>query len=398
MSLSLRFTALIASLGLYGLWGTPTPESFGVVEILLALLLILAVGTASALRPFGIGRPVPGNLIGAQALLLYGLSLPLIAGALQGHAPSLILRDIIPFLFFLLPLFCSDLLQNQKNLKVLILSAVFIGLCFSLRDGARLLSDITFLKPIAAEPLSYLANAPTVLFTGLILCGHSGKLILEGRGGRDLVFALLFIVLAAAPFMVMALTFQRASIGLSALVILLWVCLAVFYRPSRSLRILIPLALLALVAAPYLENLAAILLQKTAAVGLNNRLEEAGAVWKALAGNPFTLLFGLGWGGTFASPAVGGLSVNFAHSLPVAMLLKTGLVGVLLSLLYLAGFIRPVFGVLWKNPVLAMALAAPLAIDTFLYAAYKSLDFGLVLLIITGLTVFSAQRISWKSS
>lgn len=389
----MRLAAFALALLLYGLWGTPTPDTLGAIEILLAVLLVIAVGTGGAARPFGIGKPLPSNLIGAQALLLYGLSLPVLAGSLQGHAPGLILRDLIPFLFFLLPLFCEGLVRNEKHFKVLVLSTIVIGLCFAFRDGARFLGDIAFLKPLAADPLSYLANAPTVLFAGLMLSGYGGKLVLEGRGIRDIIVSLLLLSLAAMPFAVMALALQRASIGLSGVIILFWLALSLWHKPLRSLRILIPVSILGLMAAPTLSTFAAILLEKTANVGLNNRLEEAGAVWKAVAGNPFTLLFGLGWGGTFASPAVGGLSVNFAHSLPAAMLLKTGLIGVLLTLTYLAAFIRPLLCALRQTPILALALAAPFAIDTLFYAAYKSLDFGVILLVISSTTAYTKPRL-----
>lgn len=380
--LGFRVQALFAALVLYALLGTPTPDHLRLTELVLGALLIMAAGPAPALRVFGIGKPVPPALVPGQALLLYGLSVPLIAGALHGNEALPLLRDVIPFLFFLLPLFCFENSASPGGRRALIAGAALMGLAFAVRDMGRMMGDFSFLAPVAADPLSYLANAPTVLFTALLLTGCAGRLIWQGRGLRDFMIAALFLLLAILPFTVMALTMQRASLGLAALVMVIWLGGAFLARPRAALRLLVPLALLAIPLLPFLQELTVLLLAKTEAVGLNSRAEEIAAIWRAVAGNPLTLLFGLGWGAEFSSPAVGGLSVNFAHSLPAAMLLKTGLAGVLLTILYLVSFIAPLLRLMRRDLVLALALAAPILIDCFLYAAYKSLDFGVVLLLL----------------
>jgi hypothetical protein len=378
-------TALLLALLLYACFGSPTPERFGWPEVSIALLLVGAVGTASALRPLGIGKAIPSSLAGGQALLLYGLLCPVIGGVLQGSDPAIILRDVIPFLFFLLPLFCVHLAEDKALPGFLIPVAIFAGLCFALRDLARIaigFANLDFLSPMAADPLSYLANAPTVLFAALMLIGSAGRLVLEGRALRDFLLAALCLALALVPLAVMGLTLQRASFGLALLVTLVWLAAAFVTNPLRAFRLLVPLALMLLATLPVFENVLGLMLEKTQSVGLNSRVEEVGAIWREVSGSPLTLLFGLGWGAGFASPAVGGLHVHFAHSLPAAMLLKTGLAGVILSGLYLAGFVMPLLRLLRRDLVLALALAAPVAIDSLLYAAYKSLDYGVMLLIV----------------
>lgn len=386
----LRFASLILAIFLYGVFGTPTPDQPGFKEGLIALLLMGAVGTAAALRPLGIGLTLPSGLAGGQALLLYGLFSPVIAGALHGNDLAAILRDLIPFLFFLMPLFCAELVEDVRAQRLLIVASVFVGLAFSVRDLARIMTgfgSLDFLSPLAADPLSYLANAPTVLFAGLILLGSAGRLAFAGVSARDFSKACLFLILTLAPFIVMALTLQRASIGLAALIGFIWLGVAFAVNPFRALRLMIPLALILLAGLPYFQDILSLMLQKTQNVGLNSRVEEAAAIWRLVSGNPLSLLFGLGWGAGFASPAVGGLSVHFAHSLPAAMLLKTGLVGVTLTVIYLLGFARVLLRLMGRDLVLALALAAPLAIDSILYAAYKSLDFGLILLILWAVSV-----------
>ncbi len=56
-------------------------------------------------------------------------------------------------------------------------------------------------------------------------------------------------------------------------------------------------------------------MEKTELVGVNMRWQEAAAVFDRLGDNFWAILFGRGWGATVASPAVGGMTVNFTHSL-----------------------------------------------------------------------------------
>lgn len=393
--MSLRVALFAGALVLYALFGTPTPDSPGFLEFLIAVLLLGGLGAAALLRPFGIGQALPPALIPAQSLMFYGLSLPLLAGALQGHGLIEILRDAIPFLFFLLPLWAGGLMDSSERTRLLGRIMILMGLAFAARDFLRLMQGWTglgILAPFAADPLSYLANAPTVLFAGLMLAGLAGRKLLLAEGMREIFTALLLFALALLPFLVMAAALQRASLGVAALVILLWLGFAFYRYPLRSLRLLIPLVVGAVLIGPFMAGLLDILTVKTASVGFNNRFEELGVIWALVSQNPLTLIFGLGWGAGFASPAVGGLHVNFAHSLLGAMLLKTGLVGLGLALIYLASFVRPL--VRWgsRDSVTALALAAPFLIDTLLYAAYKSLDFGLILLLIMAVSAAPKRK------
>src|SRR5690606_20532715 len=94
------------------------------------------------------------------------------------------------------------------------------------------------------------------------------------------------------------------------------------------------------------------------------------------------MFFGRGFGATVQSPAVGNMTVNFTHSLLTSFWMKTGLFGLALVLAYLVGLGRVLWRGLFIHPVLAVALAVPFAIDIALYASFKSLDFGLILLLI----------------
>ncbi|HEY0901002.1 MAG TPA: hypothetical protein VGD95_02655, partial [Micavibrio sp.] len=105
-------------------------------------------------------------------------------------------------------------------------------------------------------------------------------------------------------------------------------------------------------------------------------------VWESFRDQPLSLLWGQGWGAGLVSPAVGPDMVNYTHNLFTTYLLKGGLVAVALVFIYLVGLCRGLWPLIWAHPVRALAVAAPFFIDITLYASFKSLDFGLLLLLI----------------
>ena len=82
-----RFVVFITALLIYAARGTPTPDSIGVAEIIIALLLIVAVGPAgllAALQPVLPRGPQAGWLRAGQILMLYGGERTLVDGACAG--------------------------------------------------------------------------------------------------------------------------------------------------------------------------------------------------------------------------------------------------------------------------------------------------------------------------
>lgn len=383
----IRIFALLAAIGVYAFFGSPTPDYPGLPEIITGFFLVIAVGFS------GLRQSIDG-VAGAKAvfwhdsgkmLLFYGLSVPLLISVMRGHDETLILRDLIPFLFFLLPLFLYSVIKEKPGCAPAIAVAIILlGLVFSMRALAAAfpfnLLEIYFLPP--QGELFYFANAPSVLFAALILTGLAGEKIMNARSVRLLIVPLVFLFAALLPFAAMAISVQRATLGAAVLYLATLMLIALWKKPGKAVRVFAAAALIIGAAFPDLYEIWSILGRKNALVGLNMRAQEAFAVWSAVSETPLTLLFGLGWGGSFHSPAVGNLSVNFTHSLLTSALLKTGLVGFGLTLLYLAGLTGWLLRIVFQKPVIGFALLMPIIIDVFLYASFKSLDFGLVLLLI----------------
>ena len=369
---------------LYGVWGSPTPSAFGMVEMGIGIVLILSIGPARGMRAAIMRQEFHWGQAG-QILLLYGLTIPLIAGFMAGNDPGHIIRDLIPFLFLLLPLFVQDWQGASEAGKRMLAGAVaFIGVTF----GARVLYPVLGTSGVAHDAL-YLSIAPTVVFAALFLSGLAGRTLYQGWHIRNVMRACLLLAGALLAFSGLVLTLQRASIGLAVLGLGCLLALALWRNPLRATGPFILLTVVLLAFAPLVHDMTASLLQKQEMVGTNMRVQEAAAVLDAIGGSAWTVLFGEGWGATLASPAVGGETVNFTHNLLTSYWLKTGLTGVCLLVLYLVRLCWPLIGLFRGNPVLAVALAVPLVIDILLYASFKSLDFGLILVV---LMVFTAAR------
>lgn len=381
------FMALVAALLLYAARGTPTPDAFGYVELTVAALLVLAAGPVGVGAALGAMQPFAW-MRAAQALLLYGLAVPVVVGLARGNDTGLMLRDVIAFVFLLMPLFLYPLVRGSPaRLIVLTMAAVTVGLCFAWRVLVppfleRYGMEAVSARMTPADP-AYLANAPTVIFAALVLAGMAGLRLLAGARTRNVMAAGVLLALACVPFVTMALILQRASIGLGLAGLGLLLGAAFVWRPYRALPVIAAALCLAALAWPWATGVLADLAEKTTAVGLNRRWQEALAVLDAVDGSVGAVLFGQGWGATVQSPAVGEVAVNFTHNLFTTYWLKAGLCGVGLVAAYIVALARMLGPAARTAPVMAVALGVPLAIDVTLYASFKSLDFGLILLLIT---------------
>lgn len=368
-----QFYCLIFAVMIYACFSSPTPDGFGVAEILVALGLLLACRVTDV-----------KDQINLWVALGYGLTVPTLFALIEGHQSGDILRDMIAFLYMLLAILFvwigRDFTKSFLNLLAL------LGIIFSVRT--ILSYHVILFQPamwghVPPTDLLYLANSPEVLFSALYCIGTGGKyLISKGQRFR----AILYLLAACLPMVAMALMTQRAGIG-AVFIYSAVALMALIYRRPQAGMVLILIALAIVTTLTPIFGVAfETIWKKTEMVGLNARSEEWGAVFDVLSEDWVSMLFGEGWGGRLDNPAVGGLNVNYTHSLVSSLLLKTGVVG---SLIILIGCLYPVFVALrsvWRgrNPsewVIIGAALLPLLISIFLYASYKSLGFGLILLV-----------------
>lgn len=378
----LRFACLLVAIAVYAVFGSPTPDTPGMVEMVVGGLLVLAVGMPGAWQAIVSSfSKAPFWDQAGRALLLFGITVPVLVGVAAGAMPADILRDVLPFLFFLLPVFLFVHLDGWTDKAPLLLFAIVAaGVIFSARAIGNSLS-LLLLQPYAPE-LFYFANAPTVLLSALVIIGWAGNMMLRAGHFSDIMKSAGVMLIVVLPIVAMAMAVQRASLGAVAIYIAVLAVAGFVRAPARAVLPLVMLGIVGWAAYPLIADTASLLFQKTLDVGVNMRTQEIMAVWNEVSGSPLSLLFGLGWGAEFHSPAVGGFAVGYTHNLVTYMLLKTGLCGVGLAALYVAGLMDALMRLFNYRPALAMALAAPFLIDIFLYASFKSFDFGLVLLLI----------------
>ncbi len=375
---------------IYGLFGSPTPSYVGFTELAVGLLLVLGIGLVR----------VRDALIGAYLqrfwksagfiLLVYGLTVPVMVSVSNGYSLSTIFRDIFPFLFLFIPLFALPVIRARPNyFRVVVVAVVLIGLLFSLRS---LLMRYNFACDLwCREELLYLENMPTVLFSALFLIGCGLRCMARGLTLRNFVVFSCLMCLALLPVAAMAVTAQRASLAAVFVYSILIQGMIIYRSPLRGMNVMIlGMIFLTVINLSFL-HLFQILWQKTADVGLNMRPQEMRAVWEVVSMNPFTFFFGIGWGGSFSNPAVGGLYVNFTHNFFSSFFLKTGAIGFILAVFYIGGLLERLIRVILRDPMFGFALCAPILIDLTFYASFKSLDFGLMLLMISGSLVYMRQ-------
>lgn len=384
-----RLLSFAAAIIAYAFLGSPTPDNPGWVEAFIAAALIISVGFHGVYQTLKPDFALPLWQSAGRLFLLFGLTFPTLKGVLSGHDLKIIVRDIVPFLFVCLPLFVSHLLAAKPKFAKLALNCVLVlGLVFSVRASVEHIDSLFYFAKHSGE-LTYFANMPSVLFSCLFLIGLFAQKITQPFNFRTVSEVTLFAVLALLVSIPLVVSAQRASVGYIAFYTLLLAMFGFYRYPKRTFCLLLLFMLCLLTLSGFLKDAFALVWSKTSLVGFNMRFEELGAVWHRISGSLLDVLFGTGWGGTFESPAVGEVRVNFTHSFLTSALLKTGLCGLILAGFYIYGFIQ----ILWRTvptlPLMSLALFGPLVIDVFLYASFKSLDFGLTLLLIVTLRFYT---------
>jgi hypothetical protein len=397
----LQLVFFYLALTIYAIFSSPTPDILGWPEILVAILLFFSIR-------INFDHSINRFLLIVSA---YGLSVPVIMAMIYGASLSDILRDVIPFLFLMLPLLYGWV--TTYNPRLFLVMVVLAGIIFSIRTCwgyfPILLTPAQWGQGAPLDTL-YLANSPEVLFSSLALLSllfvrfAGEKMILP----HQILISLGILISSMIPIVATSLMMSRAGLGAVVLYFVLLSFVMFVRRPIRigfilSLIGFVGLVVLQPVIETFLQPFLMALYQKTELVGLNSRAQEWGTVINLVSGDIVTFLFGIGWGGRFDNPAVGGLEVNFTHSLISSLLLKSGLVGLIIIFAAVAIPIVRTLKILISNReqssdrlgiLIFIAALAPFLIATLLYASYKSFGFGLILLIFSAL---SSRKLEIKS-
>ncbi len=393
---------MLVALLLYGLFSAPAPQQIGLAELAIALSLIVASGLR---QPLALAS---GALLTSQDARVYELTgciafqwllwAPLLRGAALDWEMRDILRDIVPMLYLFLPVLLTRRLHHLPHRAVTMLSiglasagAIFVirwwvnaGWAFG-AIGHRALEEGPY----------YLLNSPAVLFAAIWLPIAAARLLWPvlgkpalGRpepGRHELAIiltataALILTATAALILAALAGTVHRMALALVVVSGLIYIAWSIRRSPWPAALTLAGLAVLSLLPDGPLIGAFELIMAKSQQVGWNERFNEANAVLVQIDRSVTSLLLGDGWGALVANPAVGGWRVSYTHSFASYLLLKTGVLGTLAMLCWLASLTPAAITLVRRDLPLALALLPPLLGGLLLHTSFKYLCFGLLL-------------------
>lgn len=402
------------------MFGSPMPSQIGIIEI--AMGVGLTVGVLLLAFPLIVRKDT--KLLLPTLCIVYFVLAPFLIGVLRANNFSDMARDIVPLLFMTaFPLVLSQE-RSVFHLRVLLTAVLAVGLASALQFHIAIVQNlgsmdsyISRFTPLTAAPANEgsklivvlrllnldIANYaigilkcqdPAVLFTAIyLLCLGLGLVLIKQRRLFSGLLALGGGALCVYEFSALGM---RAFDGLTLLALIIYSLHLVIERKVPAGNLIALGALGVLLAYTQLINFAEQMWAKNQALGSSHRLDELHAVFNGFSESITTFLFGIGWGGVLSNPIYGGESTRFTHSLISFWLLKTGLVGFAVLVLFVILLFRriDVKGVWTSSHRLAVFLAASaaIAIGLFLEPTYKMLSFGVILsLLLAELALPAAQ-------
>lgn len=318
------------------------------------------------------------------------LTIPTIIGIYRWNLSDMI-RDIVPLFYLFLPLFlihwCRNSTKYNYSEYIFPLTIVVAGGSFALRyfiSGDIGLEDLgqgTFLVN-----LKYYSYDPSVTFT-MIYALLMGISIVHSNSSHRYIKAVVLIGAALITFGSLGGIGQRAPLGIAALILI-----AYLYRSLKRsfVKLVASFILIIVIFLLFKETFMAIfsvLIEKTEVVGVNGKVAEFDIILSTLSNSWMDILFGLGWGAVYYNPVIGAV-IRFSHSIIGFYLLKTGIIGFYILMLYMYWLARMYIKILiyaWRYDVnklpLIFAIGSAPMIAMF-QPTYKTLSFGLIMTMI----------------
>jgi hypothetical protein len=371
----------------------PAPGRFGWREMAVGGGIVLATGIV---RPLMIGTGVMmadprarlHDVIGTAAFN-YLLWVPLLRALFSGNNDEDIYRDVVPLLFLFLPILLVP--GGPLMHRVLTLGLAAVGVLFVLRWWWPGLAFRQVGRLAMPEGDGYLLNSPTVLFAAVLLPLLALERLERRPGLPSLLVAFLLCGAAAIAGAALAGAVHRAALIMALSVVVGFAAWQARRKPLLAMLLLAALAVAA-VGSGQLAGTIQQIVWKTETYGLNERSAEAAAVLDQVGASWSDLLFGQGWGTLVRSPAVGDMWVSYTHSFATYMLLKTGVIGCLVTLAYVLSMAPALFGLMRADAPMAIALLPPLGLGLFAHTSFKYLCFGLLLSILNHEKIVRAER------
>ena len=371
---------LFASL-IYASIGMPIPESVGVPELLVGMILSLLVirqylfinNTYLSINPL------------VYICVLWIVIVPTVIGIiLRGNSLGSFVRDFFPILFMLLPFFLIKRLDYNPVFWVYRLSnlIILVGTLLSLRFIS---SESVSFESLNLGDTAPLNQCPSVIFAAV------AAFYFFWLPRYNIFLRLLYLIASVICLSGLMMIVMRAQI---AIILISWI-LVMFYIASKSKRALLYVLLSSFIIFTYIlifhsEEIAwtiEMIGAKNDAAGLlNSRDAELLAIFALLKSNVFTFLFGEGWGSMVYLQTAGKV-VKYTHNSTLFYLWKLGFVGYIFYFIYwinILGIKKLLINfssIFKKDFPLLLACIASLLVFGVIEMGYKILTFSLVAMV-----------------
>ena len=404
------FLAIFVLMSLtYALFSSSTPDDIGLSEMFIGLLLVILVGVRQALAVTDLAmQPKKQRFQGGipayiQFIFLYFLTVPTVTGIFifQNDFGAWV-RDIIPLLYFFLPVLIMHRVQHADTWRLwIVISLCVIGISFSIRhftESGHSFMDVGSSIVFGTE--AYFTQDPAVPFAGAFLTCYGIWLLIQ----RKIMFAAVMLGFAVFPWLAVLGTALRAPLGLMLLAAGITTLIGIYKSKHKvfdgvvfAILILMAIGFLADRIGPAVGGAMDLMLQKQERVGQSGRLEEFAAVIDNADTVP-KLLFGEGWGGSMPNPTGLGAKFRFTHNVISYFILKSGLIGMVFVLVYLIWIARKFFSSLnfrsGSSITVFLSIGVVLLIHLILEPGYKMLPLGIIFMLIVISTSNRSVRFS----
>lgn len=388
---------------LQGFFSTSTPDQFGLWEILIGAGLVVVFNPIVVKNSFqfihqGLYRVNSEYFIIIFSIIYFYLVQTFSGLLMVGNEFSDYFRDFVPLIFISIPIFGIALVLKKKSnvgsgisLDDLVIGLAIIGAGYLLQYFSSDDFNINEIgqRLMIGESADNILQDPAVSFLSVLVVIKSYEYLKLKRYINSLIFFIFSCVLIVA-YMAAVL---RAPLGLLAASFLAYLFLSPNKNKNKVGSLIIFLGGAIFIFTMWGESLIGLLVEKHVNTGSNGRFEEISIVYESVSGF-WTSVFGYGLGGKYPDPFGLGY-VRYTHNIITYAYLKSGFIGLMLCIYFLFScgviVVRALRSDASNHRIYAASSIAPLFSATMLEPMYKTLTFGILLLVIFGISVLEKR-------
>lgn len=397
-----RILVFVIMVVAYAGWSSSTPKEVGIPEVVIGACLSLFVGMRGILIVLGsfmLQRQV-GLSKWAFICFWWLLILPLFWGlAVRQNSLNDIMRDVIPLLYFFLPVFFVPQMGKHPAFwkKMCIWALCTIGISYSIRHFLGVENEMgQFGQEIFFVDINYFPMNPAVLFASTFLLILGSQNILK----NSYSFGVIYLLFGSVAFACSLSIIVRGQIVIVLFSVILAIIINGWNNPKNPRFWLMVVALsVVILSGVTVSEIPGMIVEsmqsKSENAGiLNSRDLEANVVITGVFSSISNFVLGQGWGGIFDAFSSGD-TVRYTHNIALYLLLKGGLLGFTFGILYcyitVTALIRYFIKSIKSNTpehndgidmALSFALAGTLFLNLLLEPGFKMLSLGIIMTVL----------------